>query len=318
MISVIIPVYNVEKYIAQCIESVINQTYRDLEIIVVNDATPDNSMAIVEEYAAKDSRIHIINNPRNLGLMTTRKNGFEFATGKYLMFVDSDDYLPLNAIETLYNAIVSDDYDMAVGKMEVLYENGDVKYLINALPFGSNKEGLFKSLLSGNTIFSLCAKLFKSKIFKDDKLSVFENLTMAEDKCLMIQLANNINKSICIDSTVYYYKKNNSSITESVLTAKQVENIIITHKLLKEIASSYPTLRREFYEDITFEMIFLFIRRHKKCNIRKLISEHSMTQFISLRYLVDYLSWGKIWIILKTYLYNKLHTCKRPIRSTDI
>ena len=98
-ISVVIPVYGVEKYIRQCLESIINQTYKNLEIIVVNDGTKDNSMKIVEEYLS-DERIKIINK-QNGGLSSARNRGMEEATGKYIFFVDSDDWIELNTIEIL-------------------------------------------------------------------------------------------------------------------------------------------------------------------------------------------------------------------------
>lgn len=101
LISVVIPVYNVEKYLPQCLDSVVNQTYKDLEIICVNDASTDSSLKILEEYAQKDSRIKIISNPENLGLGLARNEGLKIATGKYIHCLDSDDWLELNAYETI-------------------------------------------------------------------------------------------------------------------------------------------------------------------------------------------------------------------------
>ena len=96
-VSVIVPVYNVEKYIRQCLESIINQTYKNLEIIVVNDGTKDNSMKIVEEYLS-DERIKVINK-ENGGIASARNRGIDEATGEYISFVDSDDWLELNTYE---------------------------------------------------------------------------------------------------------------------------------------------------------------------------------------------------------------------------
>lgn len=101
-VSVIVPVYNVEKYLKQCLDSIVNQTYKNLEIIIVNDGTKDNSMKIVEEYL-QDKRIKVINK-ENGGLSSARNRGIEEATGEYISFVDSDDYIDLN----LYNTIVSE------------------------------------------------------------------------------------------------------------------------------------------------------------------------------------------------------------------
>ena len=106
-VSVIVPVYNVEKYIRQCLESIINQTYKNLEIIVVNDGTKDNSMKIVEEYLS-DERIKVINK-ENGGIASARNRGIDEATGEYISFVDSDDWLELNTYEKLVEIIVDED-----------------------------------------------------------------------------------------------------------------------------------------------------------------------------------------------------------------
>ena len=114
-ISIIIPVYNVEKYLRQCLDSVINQTYKDLEIICVNDASTDSSLSILEEYAQKDNRIIIVNNPVNSKLGPTRNNGMKYATGEYVHFLDSDDWMELNAYEVLAN------YIEKIGQVDVIH-----------------------------------------------------------------------------------------------------------------------------------------------------------------------------------------------------
>ena len=105
LISVVIPVYNVEKYLSQCLDSVINQTYKNLEIICVDDSSTDNSLEILKEYAQKDTRIKIIKNEKNLGLGLTRNEGVKVAKGEYIHFLDSDDWMNLNAYEKLFDTV---------------------------------------------------------------------------------------------------------------------------------------------------------------------------------------------------------------------
>ena len=121
-ISVIIPVYNVEKYLRQCLDSVINQTYKDLEIICVDDCSTDNSRQILQEYAKKDERIKILYNKKNSKLGPTRNNGLKVATGKYIHFLDSDDWLEPNAYETLIN-----DAEKGYDAVYFLWNNVDIK-----------------------------------------------------------------------------------------------------------------------------------------------------------------------------------------------
>lgn len=112
MISIILPIYNMQNYIAECLESVINQTYKDIEIICVNDFSMDNSMTIVKEYAKQDSRIKIVNNEKNRGLGGARNAGLDVATGEYIIFVDTDDKMMPDMAEKLYNCITENKSDM--------------------------------------------------------------------------------------------------------------------------------------------------------------------------------------------------------------
>ncbi|MBR5160328.1 MAG: glycosyltransferase family 2 protein, partial [Thermoguttaceae bacterium] len=112
-ISVIIPVYNVEPYLRECLDSVVNQTFRDIEIICVNDGSTDGSPAILEEYAAKDSRIIIIHQ-QNGGLSAARNSGMNAAKGDFILFVDSDDYIKQNTLEITYNAAIESGAEMVM------------------------------------------------------------------------------------------------------------------------------------------------------------------------------------------------------------
>lgn len=112
MISIILPIYNMQNYIAECLESIVAQTYKDIEIICVNDFSMDNSMTIVKEYAEKDSRIKIVNNGKNRGLGGARNAGLDIAKGEYVMFCDTDDMLMPTMVEKLYNSLVENDADM--------------------------------------------------------------------------------------------------------------------------------------------------------------------------------------------------------------
>ena len=117
LVSIIIPVYNVEKYIEKCLRSVMFQTYRNIEIIVVNDKTPDNSMDIVRRLAAEDNRIVIFEHEVNSKQGAARNTGLKACKGEYIIFLDSDDVLTLDAVEILYKAIKKDNSDMVISRM---------------------------------------------------------------------------------------------------------------------------------------------------------------------------------------------------------
>ena len=122
LVSVIVPVYKVEKYLSKCLDSIVNQTYKNLEIILVDDGSPDNSGKICDEYAQKDSRIKVIHK-ENGGLSSARNAGLDIATGEYIAFADSDDSVHLDFVEKLYRAIKEENADIACCSVEDFIED---------------------------------------------------------------------------------------------------------------------------------------------------------------------------------------------------
>ena len=112
-VSIIIPVYNVQKYLRKCLDSIVNQTFKNIEIIIINDGSSDNSLNICKEYSKKDKRINIINK-HNEGVSKARNTGLLYATGEYISFIDSDDWVEQNMIEELYNSITSNKADLCI------------------------------------------------------------------------------------------------------------------------------------------------------------------------------------------------------------
>ena len=123
-ISIIVPVYNVEKYLSRCIDSILNQTFDDFELILIDDGSPDHSGAICDDYAKKDNRILVIHK-ENGGLSDARNAGINIASGEYIMFVDSDDYISKDMCEILYQRIIKDKSDMALCSVRGVNEEGE-------------------------------------------------------------------------------------------------------------------------------------------------------------------------------------------------
>ncbi|HEV9616688.1 TPA: glycosyltransferase family 2 protein [Streptococcus pneumoniae] len=175
-VSVIIPVYNVEKYLRRCLDSVVNQTYKDIEVILVNDGSPDNSKEICEEYVAKYSNIQLINQ-KNAGLGAARNTGLQYITGNAVTFVDSDDWLELDAIEYYVAYMKKSDADIVVTQMIRKKE-----YFSNEGTNGTtikeevlNQEQFAKKYfkIDGNNIeYYACAKLYKREIAREVKYPV--------------------------------------------------------------------------------------------------------------------------------------------------
>ena len=215
MISIVTTCYNLEDYIEDCLVSLINQSYENLEIIVVNDCSTDNSLSIIKKIADKDSRIKIINNDINLGAGKSRKIGIESANGDYIMLLDGDDWITSNYLKTLYDSAKSNDADIVTG-----YLNGN-KYrcrLSDKWIFESEDEKLY--YLQHETLNFINNKLIKKSLW--DKVPYCEKRYI-EDRGPYIKLIYYANKIVSLEDfkdEYYFYTKRQDSLTNSASSDK--------------------------------------------------------------------------------------------------
>ena len=226
-VSVIVPVYNVEKYIARCLESIICQSLQDFEILIVDDCGHDNSMSIASEYAQKDSRIRIVHHDVNHGLMIARRTGYTNAKGEYVVFVDSDDYLPDDALEYLWDSINQSGADIVIGNLADVKPDGLEKISITQPDGIYNREDALKLFLTRSFRHSLCGRIFKRRLFLSPTIiDVYENLTNSEDLLTTAQLLIRCDHIMISNRIVYKYVSNPSSSTQSEYTEDKFRNII--------------------------------------------------------------------------------------------
>ncbi len=208
LISILVPVYNVEAYIRRCMDSILAQTFQDYEVIVVDDCGTDQSMAIVEEYAAQDNRIRVLHHEQNMGLMWTRRTGYQVARGEYITFVDSDDELPHNALEVLIGKAEGTNADIIIGN--VMEDNGYRKRLRICKLSGNDNQSAHTALLNEEMTHCLWGKLYKHHLFNNDYTTI-QHLTICEDGMLFYQLLNHVQHIVSTDDVVYYYRYNKDS-----------------------------------------------------------------------------------------------------------
>ena len=220
-ISVIVPVYNVERYLPQCLDSIINQTFRDIEIICINDGSTDNSGIILEEYAQKDSRLKVLNQ-ENQGLSVARNNGIAQATGEYISFIDSDDFIHLEFLDTLYQTLIQSNCDIAGCDFQKVYNNevpvlGNIKFkkYVSALDVLLNKKNFIH--------FNVWNKLYKREIIKD--IQFVENLYFEDWVFNLCVFAQNTSFA-WINEKLYGYRISNQSIVRSQFNHKKLEDYV--------------------------------------------------------------------------------------------
>ncbi|MEA4831273.1 MAG: glycosyltransferase [Oscillospiraceae bacterium] len=221
LISVIVPVYKVEPYIHRCVDSIINQTYNDLEIILVDDGSPDNCGAICEEYAKLDKRIKVIHK-ENGGLSSARNAGLDIAQGDYIAFVDSDDYIELNMYENLFKN--SNDYhaDISVGGVIDCIDNGkEIKIVKTSDVKGINvecldKEAAIKRYLLGS--WSSWNKIYAKSVFDNIRFPVGK---INEDENIALLLLEKCHRVVYTTKPFYHYIRRENSITTVPFSEKR-------------------------------------------------------------------------------------------------
>lgn len=218
-ISFILPVYNVEKYLSQCLESLVKQTYQDIEIIAVNDGSTDTSPQILEKYASVDKRIRILNQ-KNQGLSIARNVGLENVTGNYIFFVDSDDYVALNAAECIVN-VVKKYPKLDIVTFSRISFLGNVSSTVEDLWVGlgdvfSGKDFLRRSIIERKLVASACQKAFSKNFLIQNNLKFIPKI-LHEDFSFSIHTILYAQQVISIPDVLYYYRRSNlQSITNNI------------------------------------------------------------------------------------------------------
>lgn len=242
-VSVCIPVYNVEQYIGRCLESILHQSLTDIEVIVVNDCTPDGAMNIVRKYASEDNRIKIIEHSKNHGLMVARRTGYMEAVGDYITFCDSDDTLAVGALETLYNKAVVENADVVSGVIEYIPVKGKRYCWKNKLSYGTDKIAVYRSVLTNEFGHNLCSRLFCREILQSYEYETYERATNGEDGMLFYQAVEHISKVVAIDQVVYEYWQNWQSSSQVRLKDHALRSIALLNAMRKKTSGKYEELK---------------------------------------------------------------------------
>ena len=284
-ISIIVPVYNTEKYINKCIDSIIGQTYKDWELILVDDGSPDHAGDICDEYALKDSRIRVIHK-KNGGVSSARNAGLEAACGRWIYFCDSDDYLFDRSLQILASGL-SDDVEMSLAGYTEVSPEGEVLYSVDAYR---------KEILSLKDIFVLyfspseykfqgylVNRLFSNEIIQRHNLRFNENIYYKEDGLFIVQYLCQMKKKACYTTeSVYNYVIHPGSAMTNALSgvsAKFLTNLDARILSLNVIETEYPepdviALAKRSVFDFGLWVIWI-MRQNRKINHRILLGIYS-------------------------------------------
>lgn len=243
LISVVVPIYNVEKYLKRCISSILNQTYKSLEIILVDDGSPDNCGEICDYYSKIDNRVCVIHQ-KNKGLSEARNRGIKEATGKYIMFIDSDDYIEENMIEVLYTNLLKYNADISsCGHNDIYDEKNKRRKEIDEKKLILTSQDALQVFLF-TTIVDVVAwnKLYKIELFNNIKYEVGK---LFEDHLTTYKLIDVANKVVYTNLPLYNYCKRNNSIGGSEFSKKNYQLKDALDIECEYIKKKYPSISKE-------------------------------------------------------------------------
>lgn len=245
-VSILIPIYNVENYLKECLNSTINQTYKNLEIICINDGSTDGSLKLIQEYSIKDNRIKIINK-ENEGLSSARNTGITNSRGEYIFHLDGDDYIDEDTINKLIINAEKNSSDVVIGDIKLVYPKFFKIWKDSSLEANliiSGKEFLKNYYFTGTATNSVCNKLWRKKLYEENNIFHPENISLGEDGGTLPRLMLKAVRVTKIDEIVYNYRQNEFSMTKQ--KNKKISDYLKAVESVKEFF--YRNGEKEFFQ----------------------------------------------------------------------
>jgi glycosyltransferase involved in cell wall biosynthesis len=268
IISVIVPVYNVERFLTKCLDSILNQTFSHFELILVNDGSTDSSGQICNYYLSKDSRVKVINK-ENGGLSSARNAGIIESIGLYISFVDSDDWIEKSMFEILYNFAIKFNVDLVACNINRVFKNKVKRLNKSKKDITLDRYLAMKNLFKNDLItFSAVNKLYKRSLFKDLK---FKEGIIYEDIDIMYQIIHITNTIFYTSTPLYNYRYNENSITTQKFSLKHLDSFYAKKRMYSFFIDFYPNLVNEMYGELLLDGFYLFckIKQSKNYNLNK-------------------------------------------------
>jgi glycosyltransferase involved in cell wall biosynthesis len=239
-VSILVPVYNVSKYIEKCAISLFEQTFQDVEYIFVNDATPDNSVeilqSVMERYPLQAINVRILHHSDNMGLAVARNTALSAAQGRYISVIDSDDYIDADMIELMYQKAIEEDADIVMS--DIIFEYPDREVVIHEQVSDNPADYFPDMLINEKTHSFLCDKLIRKDLYTHPECTVPKGLNYFEDRYVMTRLCYFAKKISKVDKAFYHYVQYNSQAITKNKTAMHFENMSRFWKGLDEFLIS--------------------------------------------------------------------------------
>lgn len=312
LISVIVPVYNVEKYLRKAVQSIQNQSYKNLEIMLINDGSTDSSGDICDELAASDSRIVVIHK-KNGGVSTARNEAQKLAKGNYVIYVDSDDYIHEEMIQSLYEQLIAENADVSSCSVMNVYQNSQTPQCSDEnLYFVYNQEEFLREYLIGQRVQgTLGNKLIRKEI--TDQLE-FPVGKIYEDAYYHLQLVQVAKKYVVHTKPYYYYYHRNQSLTTNPYHERDLVYLDVYQKFYDLVQQQYPRIINEAFFRLSYAYFYIFDKMllesdFEKINQFKLVRDYLKKNAIQIAKNTIFQKGRRIAALalkINIYLYRKL------------
>lgn len=327
--SLVIPVFNVKAYILQCIQSVMEQTYSNFEVIIVDDCSTDGSVDLLKNASEIiDQRVKIVRTPRNSGLSFARNYGLSFVSGEYVWFVDSDDFIDVRSLEVLNNCLLEEDYDVILFNTKLYYSENNIKDLIDILKPGSYSGVEFvKSSLRKKALISACNKIYRVSLLR--RINFEFPVGLWYEDTVTINLFSSCSKIRKIQEPLYFYRQRPGSITKEFST-----RLLERYDVFLLVKTQLQTESFEYKDDLIlfFGKVFLletlnnvFLHSHpikdkeKVSFILSNVKNLPETLLLKEKYLdLPFSKQEKLLLSLyfvSPYLYGRLYKCYNRLRD---
>ena len=325
--SIIVPVYNVEKYIDECLKSLINQTFEDFEIVIVDDGSTDSSGKICDDYASKDNRIKVIHK-KNEGLLMARRTGLSECQGEYILHCDSDDYVSIKLLETVKNEIDNSHPDMVMFGYSVI--NDEHKILENHYDIfrdreffsGKKREKLIKELSSATWLNNMWSKATKREcVDLDQDYSKYKSIKMGEDIFQVVSLVEKCESFVYLAEPLYLYRSNTSGMSKNIEVFYLDNHLTVADKMYKflineEVSEGTMTSFYNRYIKDIYKYAFRFLKSGMSKEEFEKMVHRIKADVVYLEAIKRYCNWSKENRVMHFFISKKMYYTSKLMAKT--
>lgn len=287
LVSVIIPIYNVEKWLVRCFDSILNQSFINIEVILVNDGSTDSCGAICDQYVQKDKRIKVVHK-ENGGVSSARNEGIKIATGKYIVFIDPDDQISKNYFSKFLSIAEENNADAVISGYKTVPTNNIItpKFGLNKVMQGKEFVLSSSNIHSNNDLCFSWRYFYSLRLIKEKNFRFNEEVSIGEDVIFNLQFLLESKRVYAISDPLYYYTVNNTDSAMSVPYKPNLESsLILQYKARKELSEKYGLHNYQHYKK---DMAYYYINNMYRMMINNLKNNHETDLYNTVKRIINY------------------------------